>query len=109
MERAVVTDWNQANPALERGIIAPEFIYAELAAERARAHAKHGATSMESYPVDDLNRLAILTEELGEVAMEFNEARHDDRPVDLTRLRKELLQTAAMATAWADAIEAPAP
>ena len=38
------------------------------------------------------------------VAKEFNEARHRGGPVDLPALRKELIQTAAMAVAWADAI-----
>ena len=80
-------------------------IYGEVRAERQRAHTLHGDTSMESYPVDSLDRLAILTEEVGEVAKEFNEARHDNRSVDLVRLRKELVQTAAMAAAWADSIE----
>lgn len=79
-------------------------VYDELKAERARAHALHGDTSMESYPVDDLNRLAILVEEVGEVSKEFNEARHDGRSVDLVKLRKELIQTATMAVAWADRI-----
>lgn len=72
-------------------------------AERERAHAKHGYTSMESSPPDTLRRLAILTEEIGEVAKEFNDAEHDGRPVDLAALRKELIQVAAMAGAWADA------
>lgn len=76
----------------------------EVRRERIRAHHKHGLTSMESFPVDDMNRLAILGEEYGEVCKEFNEARHDGRPVSTVRLRKELLQVAAMAVAWADAI-----
>lgn len=79
-------------------------IYGEILAERERAHAKHGATSMERFPVDDMNRLAILVEEVGEVSKEFNEARHDARPLDLYRLRKELIQVGAMAAAWADAV-----
>lgn len=82
------------------------LVYREVRDERERAHSKHGATSMESFDDDDMNRLAILVEEVGEVAKEFNEARHDDRPVDLAKLRKELIQTAAMALAWADAIPA---
>lgn len=82
-------------------------IYAEVAAERLRAHAKHGDTSMESFPVDDLNRYTILVEEIGEVGKEFNEARHDGRSVDLARLRKELIQSAAMCVAWADACGEP--
>lgn len=45
----------------------PEDVYEEVKIERDRAHAKHGDTSMESFPVDDMNRLAILVEEVGEV------------------------------------------
>jgi NTP pyrophosphatase (non-canonical NTP hydrolase) len=88
-----------------RSPVPDDGIYGEVRAERERAHAKHGDTSMESFPVDDMNRFTILVEEVGEVGKEFNEARHDGRPVDLAALRKELVQTAAMALAWADAIE----
>ena len=80
-------------------------VYADARDERKRAHAKHGDTSMEAFPVDDMNRLAILTEEIGEVAKEFNEARHRGGLVDVLALRKELIQVAAMALAWADAID----
>ena len=82
-------------------------VYEEIRGERARAHAKHGAMSMESTPEMDLNRLAILLEEVGEVAKEFNEARNHNVPVDKVALRKELIQVAAMATAWAEAIKVP--
>jgi NTP pyrophosphatase (non-canonical NTP hydrolase) len=82
-------------------------IWDEVQAERDRAHAKHGDTSMEALPVDDLTRLTVLMEEVGEVAREFNEARHHP-PLDRGRLRKELIQVAAMAGAWADVLtEAP--
>jgi hypothetical protein len=66
--------------------------------------AKHGDTSMESAPADDPTgrRLRILLEEVGEVAQEFNDAEHERRPVDLGRVRKELIQVSAMAGAWAD-------
>ena len=81
-------------------------ILEEVAAERARAHAKHGDKSMEASPWLDLNgrRYRILMEEVGEVAREFNDAEIEDRPVDGAKLRRELIQVAAMATAWADAI-----
>ncbi len=81
-------------------------IWAEVAAERARAHAKHGDTSMESADPRDPTgrRFRILVEEVGEVGQEWNDAEHDGRPVDLARVRKELIQVAAMAGAWADAI-----
>ena len=70
-------------------------------------HAKHGATSMESTPAHDPKgrRYRILVEEVGEVAQEFNDAEHEGRPVDLVKLRKELLQVSAMAGAWADACQ----
>ena len=85
-------------------------VYDEIRTERERAHAKHGATSMESAPVDDPTgrRYRILAEEVGEVAKEWNDAEHDGRPVDLAAVRKELIQVAAMAAAWADRIPAPA-
>jgi NTP pyrophosphatase (non-canonical NTP hydrolase) len=93
-------------------------IYREIRAERIRAHRKHGATSMEELPVTDMTRLSVLMEEVGEVAREFNEARHRqhrgllpqaerEQSLDLAALRRELIQTAAMAAAWADAIGEP--
>lgn len=78
-------------------------IYDEVRAERDRAHAKHGDKSMESWAADDYARLAILTEEVGEVAREFNEAEIHGGNLDQPALRAELVQVAAMATAWADA------
>jgi NTP pyrophosphatase (non-canonical NTP hydrolase) len=84
-------------------------IYADIDRERRRAHAKHGPSSMESMPVDAMLRYTILAEEVGEVAKEFNDAAGDRRRVDLDRLRTELVQVAAMAAAWADAIIALTP
>ena len=77
-------------------------IYAEIRAERERAHAKHGDKSMEAWPVTDLRRLAILLEEVGEVAKEFNDASLAGGEPDLAALRSELVQVATMAAAWAD-------
>lgn len=87
------------------GLPSPHFgthIYAEVSAERERAHAKHGRTSMESQPADAPMRLSILMEEVGEVAKEFNEGRHRGEGPDLAALRAELIQVAAMSSAWAD-------
>lgn len=79
-------------------------IYAEIAAERDRAHAKHGAKSMESAAWDDMKRLRILMEEVGEIAKVFNE--FDLGVITLAearqQCRRECIQTAAMATAWAE-------
>lgn len=77
-------------------------VYVEIAAERERAHAKHGQTSMESQPADAPMRLSILMEEVGEVAKEFNEGRHRGEGPDLALLRAELIQVSAMSAAWAD-------
>lgn len=84
----------------------PDSIWAEVQAERLRAHAKHGVTSMESMAADDPDgaRRDIITEEWGEVAREYNEARHAGRPVNRALLRAELIQMTAMCGAWADAL-----
>lgn len=89
----------------------PPGIYSEVKAERQRAHDKHGETSMESQLADDPfgQRRDIIAEEVGEIAREYNDARHENRPVDLARVRAELIQLAAMAAAWADAITVSAP
>ena len=83
--------------------------------ERIRAHMKHGDTSMEALPVTDMTRLSVLMEEVGEVAREFNEARHRthadllpqaerEQSIDLSALYNELIQVTAMAGAWADRV-----
>jgi hypothetical protein len=84
-------------------------VWSEAKAERARAHRLHGRTSMEEAPADDPtgHRLRVLLEEVGEVAKEFNDARNEERPLDMGRLRKELVQVCAMAGAWADVIPKP--
>jgi hypothetical protein len=86
-------------------------VYDDIRAERERAHAAHGPTSAEALAVTDLARLAVLVEEMGEVAREFNDTRHHARGpsgampgVNLDRLRNELVQLAATAAAWADNI-----
>ena len=101
-EAEAVESWNLRTHS---GREAERSIFDEVIAERKRAHEKHGDTSIESFPAHDPygDRLSILIEEVGEVAKEFNEARHEGRAVDLAKLRKELIQTCAMAGAWADA------
>lgn len=83
-------------------------IWPEVQAERERAHAKHGRSSMEELDPLDLVRLTVLLEEVGEVARWFNERRHaffSPAPnPDHVDLRAELIQVAAMAGAWAEAL-----
>jgi len=81
-------------------------VYSDVAAERLRAHTKHGAAgnSREWQPWTDNEWLPILMEELGEVAHELTYDSGDPQTLR-TRLRKELIQVAAMATAWIAAID----
>ena len=52
--------------------------------------------------VDDLNKLSVLMEEVGEVARELNEIAPEIN--HLSALYNELVQVAAVATAWAESI-----
>jgi hypothetical protein len=87
-------------------------VYGDIRAQREKAHAVHGPTSMEALAITDPARLAVLVEELGEVARELNDARHHTSSpssavpgANLDRLRSELVQLAATAAAWADNID----
>jgi hypothetical protein len=72
--------------------------------EWVRASGKHPGHTPDSSSTTDLNRLATLTEELGEVARCLTYDR--DHAGDL---RKELIQVAAMAASWAAGIDIAAP
>lgn len=84
-------------------------IYDDIDRERQRAHAKHGASSIEGRPPADSGRLAILVEEVGEVARNLNDRRHADTTYELldfdALLRAELIQVAAMAVGWIATID----
>jgi NTP pyrophosphatase (non-canonical NTP hydrolase) len=69
--------------------------------ERKRAHRKHSAKgrSAEQMPWTDPIWLPVLVEEVGEVARALCDGETPER------VREELIQVAAMAQAWADAIE----
>lgn len=78
--------------------------YDEIRAERARQRAKWGAVhawgsgDCSSPDVAEPVKLAVLTEEVGEVAR----AMLDGRPAEL---RRELVQVAAVAVAWLEGLE----
>jgi NTP pyrophosphatase (non-canonical NTP hydrolase) len=76
-----------------------------IQAEATRAHLRHGENSMMNPNATDERRLAILTEEVGEVARELNEASIRNGPVDRVLLVKELIQVAAMAASWVEVLE----
>lgn len=87
-------------------------IYRDIHGERLRAHAKHDGNgdSMERLPWDDAAWLPVLTEEIGEVARVICDIRHGKYTAAATlarrHMRDELIQVAAMATAWVEAIDA---
>lgn len=81
--------------------------FLDIQVERQRQERRHGIQAA-AHPLSmsDAERLAILTEELGEVAHEVNECRlghHLESPDSY--LRAELVQVAAVAVAWIEAID----
>jgi NTP pyrophosphatase (non-canonical NTP hydrolase) len=97
-----------SKPTPLRGTLSP-LLAAQITYERQRAHRKHAPNggSMEDRPFDDPAWLPVLVEEVGEVARALCDHRH--LKLDTQRLadnlRDELIQVAAMATAWIDAID----
>jgi hypothetical protein len=86
-------------------------VYNEVHRERERAHIKHGAAGNSREDATWINAewLPVLMEVLGEVAHELTyDARYDtvdDPNARRQALRKELIQVAAMACSWVDAID----
>lgn len=90
--------------------------YVDVHRERIRAHRKHGelGNSREDAHWTNVEWLPILMEELGEAAHELTyDARlaevvvpdGEERQLRRAALRAELVQVAAMACAWIDAID----
>lgn len=73
---------------------------ADIRAEYDRATRKHPGKTLDCN-VTDLDRLAVLMEEVGEVATELTY----DRGGNPTRLHAELIQVANVAAAWARGIK----
>ena len=80
-------------------------------AEATRAHQQHGRHSMLGGAVSESDRLAILTEEIGEVAHELDEYRLGNRDDDDWKARRvrELIQVAAAALSWVEHLEGHRP
>lgn len=72
-------------------------VYYEIAEELKRARKKHP-----NYPEDLFRKLAILSEELGEVTMAVND--YDDGLDTLPHIREELIQTAAMCVRFLESL-----
>ena len=77
------------------------FTLEAIQAEATRAHHKHGEYSMLGTRYSSGDRLAILVEEVGEVAHELTYDQGGRRD----ELVKELIQVAAMAATWAEFLE----
>lgn len=89
------------NPVL----VLSDLTLSAIQAEATRAHLKHGDNSMLGAHYTSGDRLAILMEEVGEVAHELTYDQDGDRD----KLVKELIQVAAMAASWVEFLEgAPA-
>lgn len=73
-----------------------ENIIVEIRGERIRQERKFGATQYEDNTAGD--KLAILVEEVGEIARAMNDNEGADSLFD------ELVQTAAVCVAWAEAV-----
>lgn len=74
-------------------------IVGDVMIERWRQEELHGADKSCANPAkDNYSKLAILTEEVGEVARDLL-----DGPTD--NLRTELVQVAAVAVAWVEALD----
>lgn len=95
-EAAVLKRIQKINERLDA--VTHQLVLGEVADERARQDAKWG---QQDHEVGIW--LGILGEEFGEVAKEIAESQA--RPLDVEHLREELVQTAAVAVAWVEAID----
>lgn len=93
------------------GVVLSDLTLAAIQAEATGAHAKHGPYSMLGERYSPGDRLAILVEEVGEVAHEltYDQGGPGVGRYDPDRLIKELIQVAAMAASWVEQIEGVRP
>ena len=75
------------------------YIYAAIDAERARQDEKHGERSIASPQLGMETAYLILAEEVGEVARTLLDGGQ------FAQLREELIQVAACAVGWLEAME----
>lgn len=74
--------------------------------ERLRAEGKFPATCATPNGLSPEGKLAVLAEEFGEVARHVTEQLIDPARLDKGKLRKELVEVAAVCVAWAEALDA---
>lgn len=76
-----------------------------VTAERARQDDAHGTQTCASHALNDLEKLSILVEEVGELAQAMNDHRWPTTdsaiyPERAKRIRDELVHVAAVSVAW---------
>lgn len=76
----------------------------DVSAERDRQEVLWPGSSCASLDMSPGQKLAILTEEVGEVAKEMNDACNEGRAIDAQAMRTELIQVAAVTVAWAESL-----
>jgi serine/threonine protein kinase HipA of HipAB toxin-antitoxin module len=88
-------------------LVLSDLTLSAVQAEATKAYLQHGDHSMLGPGLTEAERLAILTEEVGEVARELNEDRlgNLDHAEWRDRRVKELIQVAAMAASWVEYLE----
>jgi hypothetical protein len=91
-------------------LVLSELTLTAIQMEATRAHLRHGGAggSMLDAKYGDGQRMAILAEEVGEVAHAMNEFTLGNWTSEKFRdeIEKELIQVAAMAATWIEAIHA---
>jgi NTP pyrophosphatase (non-canonical NTP hydrolase) len=85
------------------GDVARERNRQEVKCAEKRAEGENWRTPADPLCTDDV-RFPVLAEEFGEVAKELNDARAEGRPPG-PNLRVELVQLAAVAVAWVEALD----
>ena len=84
---------------------AVEAVYQERGRQEELKHKGKFAYTCADPEMTHPERLAVLGEEFGEVCHEVNEGIGVGREVNVAKLRKELIQVAAVAVAWAEAVD----
>lgn len=72
--------------------------------EQLKAQGKFANTCADA-GISNAERFMVLAEEFGEVGHELNEAIGEGRILNMTKLRTELVQVAAVCVAWCEAID----
>lgn len=82
----------------------PEQVITAILEERKRQEAKHPEYTCAGTRLGARDKLAVLTEEVGEVAHELCEGLKPAAIIDRKALRAELVQVAAVAFAWLESL-----